>query len=291
VIDDNVMSVGDTKVRFYRAYDVLDVPWENENVEILIDSSGVKTNTINARQLVEHGRVHKVVITYSPDDAGIDRYIVLGVNDDDYDPSRDHVISSSICDVNAIAHPLNWIDQTFGIVGGFLTTLHPWLSYQNLLDAPVASQSNPGHNWSDFSLGRASIGTLIPKNTTAGPALAPILPKVADKLQAFSYRIPTVTVTSADITLRLSSAITIEELRIAMEEMCAASPYLDANHESLVGMDYIQNPYSAVIDFQWLNVQDDMIKVVLWYDNEWGYSARVVDLTRMLGRPLLAASH
>ena len=284
VISGNVVAVGDKKLHFYRAYDVLDVPWEKNQVDILIDSSGVKSNMLNARQLVEHGRVHKIIITNSPVDVGIDRYIVLGVNDNTYDPSRDHVISSSICDVNAIAHPLKWVQDYFGIISGFFTTLHPWLSYQNLLDSPVASQSNPGHNWSDFSLGRTSVGTLIPKNTTANPALLPILPEVADKLQAFSYRIPTATVTSADITLRLSRAITTEELKESMKNMCDSSPYLDENHESLVGMDYTKNPNSAVIDFQWLNVQDDMVKIVLWYDNEWGYSARVVDLVGVLGR-------
>lgn len=280
---DGVVGIGKHEVCFSSAHNILDVPWEKLGVDVLVDSSGVKANAINARQLTEQGRVHKVVVTNSPDDAGIDCYIVLGVNDNAYDPTRHHVVSSSICDVNAVAHPLKWLDSQFTVEGGFFTTLHPWLSYQNLLDGPMASQSNPGHFWTDFSLGRSGVGMLIPKNTTAATALKPILPKVASRLDAFSYRVPTATVASADLTLRLGKRVSTEELIESLSELCRTSPYVAANYESLVGGDYIQNDHSAIIDFQWIRSQGEMIKIVLWYDNEWGYSARVVDMVRLLG--------
>lgn len=281
----DVASIGEREIRFFRASNILDVPWESVGVDVVVDSSGVRANASVARRLIEHGRVRKVVVTASPD-VGIDRYMVLGVNDKDYDPTHDHVVSNSICDVNAVAHPLMWLEKCFGIESGFFTTLHPWLSYQNLLDAPVASQSAPGHFWSDFSLGRACVGTLIPKNTTAVAALKPILPDVAERLDAFSYRVPTATVTSADLSIQLKSRISISDLQTCLEESCRNSPYVASNRESLVGTDYTQSHHSAVIDLQWARVQRDMVKIVLWYDNEWGYSARAVDMVRLVGRSL-----
>lgn len=282
---EGVASIGEQEIRFFRASGILDVPWESVGVDVVVDSSGVNANAAVARLLIERSRVRKVVVTASPD-VGIDRYMVLGVNDKDYDPAHDHVVSNSICDVNAVAHPLMWLERHFGIESGFFTTLHPWLSYQNLLDAPLASQSVPGHFWSDFSLGRACVGTLIPKDTTAVTALKPILPDVAERLDAFSYRVPTATVASADLTIQLKRKITIDELQTSLEELCRSSLYVASNQESLIGSDYTQSHHSAIIDFQWVKVLRDMVKIILWYDNEWGYSARAVDMVRLVGRPL-----
>ena len=280
--------IGNQTVNFSCHHSTLDVAWESFDTDIVIDATGVRPNVNDSHKLVADGRVKKVIITHSPN-ADIDRYIVMGINQGSYNPSTDNVISSSICDVNAIAHPLKRIDEVFGIENGFVTTLHPWLSYQNLVDGPLASVSNPGHFWKDYSLGRASMGTLIPKETTAVTALEKILPDVAGRLSSFSYRTPTDIVSSADLTLKLRAPATVDSLKESLMGLCAASPYVEANEESLVGADYIQQTASATIDFQWLKAEGDLVKIVLWYDNEWGYSARVIDLCAVLGQGLVRA--
>ena len=200
-------------------------------------------------------------------------------------PTTDHVVSATICDANAIAHPLKALDRHFGVESGFITTLHPWLSYQNLVDGILPWQLVPGHYWKDFSLGRTSVGTLIPKNTTAVTALAPILPGVASRLGGFSYRIPTQIVSSADLSVRLRRQTSAGELRDYFHSCFDNSPYVDLNDEPLVGVDFTGNPNSATIDTRWLQVVDGrMVKIVLWYDNEWGYSCRVIDLARVMAR-------
>ena len=272
------LAIGDREIPVFCERDIAAADWHHAGAQVIIDSSGVFDNVLSARRLVDEGRVAKVIVTHSPA-SGIDRHIVLGINEADYDPRQHHVISSSICDANAIAHPLYALDKTFGIDEGYVTTLHPWLSYQNLVDAPLSSQSNPGHFWKDYSLGRASVGAIFPKNTTAVAALRPILPSIVDRLGSFSYRIPTAIVTSADMTLRLSRAVSLEEVRDCIETLVAQSPYLAINEEALVSVDYLQSPASAVFDMQWLGLCGDrLLKVVVWYDNEWGYSSRVADL-------------
>ncbi|MEW6593806.1 MAG: glyceraldehyde 3-phosphate dehydrogenase NAD-binding domain-containing protein [Thermodesulfobacteriota bacterium] len=271
------ITLGNNRVAVHCCRDIAAVPWQESGVDVVIDASGVGANVLAARRLVETGVAGKVIITHSPK-AGIDRYIVMGLNHDDYDAATDHVVSSSICDVNAISHVIAELDRSFGIESGFVTTLHPWLSYQNLVDAPLPSQSNPGHFWKDYSLGRASIGALIPKDTTAVTALAPILPDVVGRLVGFSYRVPTNVVSSADLSLRLSREVGEDELCAALEGLCERSPCVRTNRQSLVSVDYVGEDASAIIDMQWVKAIGDMVKVVLWYDNEWGYSSRVADL-------------
>lgn len=276
------IQIGDRLIDVFCERDVAAVDWRGAGVDVLVDASGVRENVAKASSLVAHGQVKKVIVTHSPN-IGIDRYIILGVNDDSYDPAKDHVISSSICDANAIAHPLLALEQAFGIEDGFVTTLHPWLSYQNLVDAPLASQSNPGHFWKDYSLGRASVGAIIPKDTTAVSALAVVLPEIAQKIGAFSYRIPTPTVASADITLRLRQDVSHDEVVSVLKGMVERCPHLGLNAEALISVDYERCPSSAVLDLQWVKLMGDrLVKIVLWYDNEWGYSSRVADMVRFV---------
>jgi glyceraldehyde 3-phosphate dehydrogenase len=257
-----------------------DVPWSDYKVDVVIDSSGVASNVKDARRLVKDGSVHKVVVTHSSND--VDHEVVMGVNDDTL--TADHgVVSNSICDANAIAHIMKWLDDKYEIIGGALTTLHPWLSYQNLVDGPSVSQSSPGVIWSDYALGRASVDSLIPKNTTAMSATERVLPQLRDKILSFSYRIPTNIVASSDITLNVSRNLIEQELHDYLIDKCRCSPFVKANTESLVSLDYEQEEASAVLDMQWLKVKGNTVKVILWYDNEWGYSARVLDLVKKLG--------
>ncbi len=276
------LALGNEEISVSCERDIAAVDWQAAETDVVIDSSGVFDNVVNARSLVDSGKVSKVVVTHAPG-SGIDKHIIMGLNDCDYDATAHHVVSSSICDANAIAHPLKALDDAFGIDEGYVTTLHPWLSYQNLVDAPLSSQSNPGHFWKDYSLGRASVGAIFPKNTTAVTALRSILPDIVDRLGSFSYRIPTGVVTSADMTIRLSRAVNLDEVRDCIQTLAESSPYLALNEEALISVDYQRSPASAVFDMQWLNLCGDrLLKVVVWYDNEWGYSSRVVDLANLV---------
>ena len=149
------MTVDGEQIKLYSYQDCLEVPWSDHQVDVVIDASGVYENVLSGRNLVSGGStVSKVVVTHSPR-TGVDQTLVMGLNEASYDPNSHHVLSTSICDANACGPILSILDREFGIAHGFITTLHPWLSYQNLVDGSVRSVSNPGHFWEDFSLGEA----------------------------------------------------------------------------------------------------------------------------------------
>jgi glyceraldehyde 3-phosphate dehydrogenase len=282
--------IGEREVRFSSHGRVAAVPWKDAGVDIVVDATGVYDNVVGVRELVDAGIIGKAIITHSPD-SGVDRYVIMGVNDAQYRPDADHVVSTTICDANAVAQALHALHEQYGIERGFVTTLHPWLSYQNLVDGPVSWQAVPGAYWKDFSLGRASTNTLIPKNTTVISALRPVLPEIERRLAGFSFRTPTQIVCAADLTIELQRPTTAEQLLGYFEERFAGSPYVLLNRDARVGMDFTAETYSAAIDTRWIQVLDGrLVKLVLWYDNEWGYSARVIDLARLMARTMTAAA-
>ena len=189
-------------INIYHKQCISEVPWEKYDVDILIDASGVHENLAYKKELKEKGIKHQVV-TNTPDSDEIDKYIILGVNEDRLIDDESFLISSSICDASAVAPVLNILNKEFGVDHGFLTTLHPWLSYQNLLDGPSRSFAYPGTIIDNFTLGRASINALIPKTTSALRASAKVLDFVADKFQSLSFRVPTSIVSTADISVKL----------------------------------------------------------------------------------------
>ncbi len=288
---EDTMVIGERRVPVFHHRSLADVPWADHGVSVVVEASGVAHNVTTAHEAVAAGALAKVVVTHVPRLA-VDTHVVMGINHQQYDPARHHVVSSSICDANAIAHPLKALDETFGVSGGSVTTVHPWLSYQNLVDAPLGSQSQPGHYWRDYSLGRMSVGALIPKNTTAMTALEPVLGDLARRIGSFSYRVPTPVVSSADLTLMLARDTTTEEVRTALEQRFLDSPYVALNYESRTSVDYEGEPWSAALDMQWLSVTGGrLVKVVAWYDNEWGYASRVRDVVALLsGMPLRGES-
>ena len=283
--EDRSFKIGETKVHCFCEPGAEEVPWGRLDVDVLVEATGVSSNVEAAHLLVRQQQVQKVVVTHCPS-TPVDMHLIIGHNEDSYRPSSHHVLASGICDANAIIHPLVHLDAAFGIECGFVTTLHPWLSYQNLVDSPTIMQSEPGHFWKDYALGRSSVGTLIPKNTTAVSALQPIIPELASKLEAFSFRIPTAVVAAADLTIRLTNTPTTEDLRCSLEDLSATSAVVDINQESLVASDYLGSTASVTLDLQWLKLKNDLVKIVAWYDNEWGYSARVVDAVLHVGMNL-----
>ena len=277
VKDDYLIENGN-KIKVFCEEKVQDVPWSDFDVDIVIDSSGIFHNVLAAKALLELG-VKKVIITHSPKE-GVDFTYMNGVNDHLYDEKKHHIISSSICDANAIAPFYKLIDDMYGIEMGDVTTLHPWLSYQNLLDGNLNSVSSPGHYWKDYALGRSSIGSLIPKSTTLVPALEKVIPSVTDVIHASSFRTPISIVSAADGVFLLRKTTTIESIIETINDYCNKYPnVLQQDNRSLISIDYLSNEYAAVVDTRWLFLNKGrMLKFVLWYDNEWGYSKRAYDI-------------
>jgi len=275
--DENSLIVQAGKVRVYHKARILEVPWEKHDVDIVIDSSGVKANF----QAIMTGKsnVKHFIVTNSPS-AEI-KTIIFGVNEDGFDPEAHRVISSSICDTIALTPLLKLITEAHEIESGFLTTLHPWLPYQNLLDGPSVSWSQPGDVFSHYALGRASTQNIIPKSTSAILAADHVLPGLSRKVQSFSYRVPTQIVSSAVLILLLDKSIKQADLlgRFYQYEENQKYKVIRNSVEPLTSVDYRGEEYSAIIDHRWTKVENHRhVKLVYWYDNEWGYSSRVVDL-------------
>ena len=271
------ISINGNNVRCFNYSSISEIPWNEIEIDYLIDSSGVSNCINESRELIKKNKFKKYFFTHCSDKADIE--VVMGVNDENVS-SKDKIISNSICDCNAVSHPIKWINDKFKIINGSLTTIHPWLSYQNILDGPSISQSNPGVVWDDYALGRASISNLIPKNTTAIDAVERIIPEIKNKIISFSYRVPTPTVASSDLVLNVGNKITQSDVISLLKEKSEGNKYVNLNYDSLVSKDYEQNCFSAIIDMQWLKVINNTIKIILWYDNEWGYSSRVIDLIK-----------
>ena len=280
--DDRHLIVDGKRIPVFCEPCIQDVPWESLGVDIVIDASGVHDNVLAATELIARG-VKKVVITHSPDE--VDHTIVLGANEETYDPDHHHVVSSSICDSVAIAPVLRIIDEAFGIESGFLTTLHPWLQYQNLLDGPSVSWARPGKIYYHYAVGRASPGSLIPKPTSAVEATQKVLPQLNGVLQCMSFRVPTPVVGAANLYLRLEQDVELEQVHAQFERFVEEQkwPILKNTIEPLVSVDFVGTEYSAIVDHRWTALAGSRhLYLVLWYDNEWGYSCRVLDVAEYI---------
>ena len=260
------LNINGLNINYISYTNLFDVFKDIKQVDLIIDSSGIAENVPIHRKLIKSGEIKKAIVTNSFN--GVDKEIIMGINDKTY-LNNHNIVSASICDSNAAAHLLKWIDEEFQIKGGAITTLHPWLSYQNLVDGVAISQSNPGIVWKDYALGRASSKSLIPKNTSAMNVIEKIIPNLKNKILSFSYRTPTDIVSSCDITLQIKKNTNQESLISYLRNKVKDSKYVIINEESLVSFDYIKNPYSAILDLQWIKVSNEIIKIVLWYDNEW----------------------
>ena len=271
--------VNGENIYFEDKEEIDEVAWEKHGVDIIIDSSGIYKNVLNGKKLVDSGRVKNIVVTHSPKD-GVDNTIIFGVNENTYDKSQG-IVSTSICDSNASGPVLHELENKFGVSHGFITTLHPWLSYQNLVDGSLSSVSSPGHFWEDFALGRASTESLIPKSTTLVKALSKVIPETAEKLDAISYRVPTGIVSSSDLTITLKNKVTAKEVNELFENY--QNEFIGYQEDQAVSIDFKGIRESCFVDGRWTRVVNgDTVKLVLWYDNEWGYSHRVYDMVKLI---------
>ena len=277
IIDDNEIVMTNEK-------SISDVDWTRTSVDIVIDSSGVDINLSNASKLKRQG-IKKYICTNSPAKEKVDKTIIMGVNEKTINLDNDFKIAASICDANAFVPVTSLLENNYGIEHGFLTTLHPWLGYQNLLDGPSVSYSSPGEIHDHYALGRSSFGTLIPKTTSAINASCKVLESLNGKFLSFSYRVPTMIVGSGDASIKLRKKTSTAEVMELFNQAQRDQKYkiFYNNSKNLISSDFIGSDYSVVVDHRWLHVnEDNYIKVVMWYDNEWGYSARVIDLVNFL---------
>jgi glyceraldehyde 3-phosphate dehydrogenase len=256
--------------------------WVKSNIDIVIESSGIVSNHKSAYKLIESG-VRKVIVTHSSDI--VDKTIVFGVNEDEYNRTTDNVVSSSICDANAVAPILKLINDNYKIESGNVTTLHPWLGYQNLTDGPCRSFAYPGELHENFSLGRASTESMMPKTTSCVDASMHVVPELTGKLISMSFRTPTPIVSSAILTLKLNKKINRKDIKDLLIKKIKSQNFkvFSINNEPLISKDFTGDEYSVIVDHRWTDIDvDNSIRLVLWYDNEWGYSSRVVDLIKII---------
>ena len=250
------------------------MPWGELGVEIVVESTGHFTDRAKAAAHLAGG-AKKVII--SAPAKGEDLTIVLGVNEDKYDPANHHVVSNASCTTNCLAPFTKVLNDNFGVKRGMMTTVHSYTNDQQILDLPH----------SDLRRARAAAVSIIPTTTGAAKAVGLVLPELQGKLNGFSLRVPTPNVSVTDLVAELEKTVTAEEINNAMKA-AAAGPMkgiLDYTDEPLVSKDFNHNPHSSIVDgLCTMVIEGNMVKVVSWYDNEWGYSNRVVDLAIYMGK-------
>ena len=248
------------------------LPWKDLGVEVVFESTGLFTARDAAAKHIAAG-AKRVIITAPA--KGPDVTLVLGVNDDTYDPAKHQIISNASCTTNCLAPLAKAIHQRFGIRKGWMTTIHSYTNDQQLLDLP--------HK--DLRRARAAALSMIPTTTGAALAVGEVLPELKGKLDGFAMRVPTPNVSIVDLNVIVDKKTTGEEVNAALREAANGSlkGILTVSEAELVSIDFRGNPYSSIVDAPYTKVMDgDFVKVLSWYDNEWAYSMRCVDLLRMI---------
>jgi len=266
------ISVDGDEFKVLSKRDPAELPWKDLGVDVVFESTGLFTNRDAAAKHLAAG-AKKVVITAPA--KGQDVTVVLGVNEDKYDPKNHHVISNASCTTNCLAPLAKVLHQSFGIKNGWMTTIHSYTNDQQLLDLP--------HK--DLRRARAAALSMIPTTTGAAVAVGEVLPELKGKLDGFAMRVPTPNVSVVDLAAQLNKNTTAEEVNAALKA-AADGPMknvLAYSTAPLVSIDFKGNPHSSIIDAEYTKVMDgNFVKVLSWYDNEWGYSNRCVDLLRLL---------
>src|SRR3954466_6396414 len=268
------ITVGGDEFKVLSMRDPAQLPWKDLGVDVVFESTGLFTNRDDAAKHVTAG-AKKVVITAPA--KGQDVTVVLGVNDETYDPGKHQIISNASCTTNCLAPLAKVIHQRFGIRKGWMTTIHSYTNDQNLLDLP--------HK--DLRRARAAALSMIPTTTGAALAVGEVLPDLKGKLDGFAMRVPTPNVSVVDLAAIVDKKTSGEEVNAALKEAAdgALKGILQFSTDELVSIDFKGNPHSSIVDAPYTKVMDgDFVKLLSWYDNEWGYSNRCVDLLRLLAK-------
>ncbi|GAB6087451.1 type I glyceraldehyde-3-phosphate dehydrogenase [Alkaliphilus crotonatoxidans] len=265
---ENAIIVNGKEIKIFAERDPENLPWKELGVDIVIESTGIFRSKDKAMKHINAGA--KKVIISAPAKKE-DLTIVMGVNEDQYDPQNHHVLSNASCTTNCLAPFAKVIDEKFGIKKGLMTTIHAFTNDQRILDLP--------HD--DLRRARAASQSIIPTTTGAAEAVSLVLPQLKGKLSGMAMRVPTPTVSVVDLVVETEKNTTKEEVNAALKAAAEGElkGILHFSDEPLVSMDFKQDPHSSIIDGLSTAVMgDNMVKIIAWYDNEWGYSVRVVDL-------------
>lgn len=271
---DNIVVDGKA-IKVLAERDPANLPWGELGVEIVIESTGFFTKAADAQKHIDAG-AKKVII--SAPASGDDVTIVLGVNEDQYDAANHHIISNASCTTNSLAPLAKVFHDKFGIERGLMTTVHAYTADQNLQDGP--------HK--DPRRARAAALNIVPTSTGAAKAIGQVMPELAGKLDGFALRVPVPTGSITDLTLETKSEVTVDEINAAYKE-AAEGPLkgiLLYSEDPLVSTDITTDPHSSIYDSGLTKVIGGLVKITSWYDNEWGYSNRLVDLTEYVGERL-----
>ncbi len=272
-VSENSIKVDGKEIRVFAEKDPGLIPWKDLGVELVIESSGVFTDALKAKKHVEAG-AKRVIITAPAKNEDIT--LVLGVNEDKYDPQKHFIVSNASCTTNSLAPVVKVLHENFGIVSGLMTTIHAYTNDQRLLDLP--------HK--DLRRARAAAMNIIPTTTGAAKAIGLVIPELNGKLNGFAVRVPTSTVSLTDFVAWLSRPVTKEEVNDALKKAAQGSlkGILAFEEEPLVSIDFKGSPFSSIVDGLSTMCVDNLVKVLAWYDNEWGYACRVADLASFMAK-------
>lgn len=267
--DENGFEIDGDKIAVYSEREPAKIPWTEHGVDLVIESTGI----FRTRQAVSahlNAGAERVIIT-APGEA--DLIVVLGVNDHLYDPEKHYIISNASCTTNALAPVAKVLHENFGIKKGLMNTTHAYTNDQNLLDFPH----------SDLRRARAAALSMIPTSTGAAKTVGEVIPELKGRIDGLAIRVPTPTVSLVDFVVELEKDATIESVNAALKKEADGSSYFAYSDLPLVSADYQGNPFSATVDAKsTMVIGENMVRVLAWYDNEWAYSCRVVDLAGLI---------
>jgi glyceraldehyde 3-phosphate dehydrogenase len=272
----DAIFVDGREVRVCAIKDPAQLPWKDLAVDVVVESTGLFSDTVSASKHIQAG-AKKVIISAPAKNP--DATIVLGVNEKTYDPAKHRIVSNASCTTNCLATTVKVLDDTFGITRGFASTVHSYTNDQHIHDFP--------HK--DLRRARAGAVSMIPTTTGAATAVGLVLPHLKGKLDGIAIRVPTINVSVVDLTAELAKPASVAQINDAFREAAAGhlKGILDATDEELVSSDFNGNPHSSIVDLpSTAVVAGNMVKVLAWYDNEFGYSSRVRDLIRYIGKSL-----
>lgn len=269
--DDHIMVDG-RKISFYTERDPAQIGWDNDKVDVVIDCTGVFKDKAGLGKHLRPNSVKKVIMSAPGDN--LDKTIVVGVNDHEYDPDQHHIVSNASCTTNCLAPIVKVIDEAFGISSGLVLTVHSYTADQSLIERL--------HD--DLRRARAATMNMIPTKTGAAKAVGEVIPHLKGKLDGYAIRVPTPNVSFLDVTFKLKKDTTKEEVNKVLTEASKKMPHiLGVSTKELVSLDFNGDPRSSIIDEKYTNVIDgNLVKIASWYDNETGYSNRLLDLVKIL---------
>ena len=279
---DDSLVINGKAVKVLAERDPAALPWKELAVDIVVESTGLFTKSEDAAKHLEAGA--KKVIVSAPV-TGEAKTIVMGVNQDEYDPATHHVLSNASCTTNCLAPLVKVLLDEFGIEKGLMTTIHAYTTEQQLQDQIALTRKGT----IDLRRARAANLSIIPASSGAARAISQVIPEVKGKLDGYAFRVPVPTGSVTDLTVNLSREVTKDEINAAFKKAAESGKlkgFLSYNEDEIVSSDIVTNPASCIFDSTLTLVQGDQVKVVGWYDNEWGFSNRVIDLVKHVGASL-----